>query len=277
MARNQLPEGVGKKIVEALKRQAEADISYTDDNNNISNSVPLTEIEDFPEIQSVPNLEPVNGADNNFIIEEIDEKNTTLPDGIYKTKENTEQNNTIATLEELDFVEQKQESAVQTAQPQYQQPISQSVQQPSFQQSLQQPSYQEPVKPQPVYQQPIQQNTYQQPAQPQKSMNDITVNLPSNVLMLKNLISTLPVGVTKQTGAQIIRQTLEAMGISMTSVLKQAQEIQEELNTSTRECMLKMQEYKTQIMQLEQSVQEYQRNMNQINDLVSLFLLTDKN
>ena len=40
--------------------------------------------------------------------------------------------------------------------------------------------------------------------------------------------------------------------------------------------MLKIQEYKTNILQLEQSVQEYQKNITQINDLVSLFLLTDR-
>jgi hypothetical protein len=100
--------------------------------------------------------------------------------------------------------------------------------------------------------------------------------LPQNVAILRNLIASLPVGVSKQTGAQIIRQTLEAMGLPMNSVLKEAQEIQEQLNTSTRECLLKIQEYKTNILQLEQSVQEYQKHMTQINDLVSLFLLTDK-
>ena len=82
--------------------------------------------------------------------------------------------------------------------------------------------------------------------------------------------------VTKQTGAQIIRKTLEAMDLPMNSVLKEAQEVQEELNISTRECMLRIQEYKTNILQLEQSVQEYQKNVTQINDLVSLFLLKDR-
>ena len=112
-----------------------------------------------------------------------------------------------------------------------------------------------------------------------KSVTGITpaaITIPPNVAVLKTLIGSLPVGVTKQTGAQIIRQTLEAMGLPMNSVLKEAQEVQEELNSSTRECMLKIQEYKTNILQLEQSVQEYQKNVTQINDLVSLFLLTDR-
>lgn len=100
--------------------------------------------------------------------------------------------------------------------------------------------------------------------------------MPNNINVLKRLISQLPTGVPRQTGAQIIRQTLEAMGIPMNNVLKEAQEVQEELNSSTRECMLRIQEYKTNILQLEQSVQEYQKNITQINDLVSLFLLTDR-
>ena len=108
------------------------------------------------------------------------------------------------------------------------------------------------------------------------TISTVLVKIPTNVAVLRNLIASLPVGVTKQTGAQIIRQTLEAMGLPMASVLKEAQEVQEELNTNTRECMLKIQEYKTNIMQLEQSVQEYQKHVNQINDLVSLFLLTDR-
>ena len=102
------------------------------------------------------------------------------------------------------------------------------------------------------------------------------LTIPANVATLKNLINNLPVGVTKQTGAQIIKQTLEAMGIPMNSVLKEAQVFQEELNSSTRECMVKIQEYKTQIMQLEASVQDYQQNITQVNDIVSLFLLADK-
>ena len=101
-------------------------------------------------------------------------------------------------------------------------------------------------------------------------------NMPANVATLRKLIMGLPAGVSKQTGAQIIKQTFDAMGIPMNSVLKEAQSFQEELNSSTRECMIKIQEYKTQILQLEQSVQEYQRNVSQVNDLVNLFLAADK-
>ena len=43
--------------------------------------------------------------------------------------------------------------------------------------------------------------------------------MPNNINVLKRLIAQLPTGVSKQTGAQIIRQTIEALGIPMKSVL----------------------------------------------------------
>ena len=75
---------------------------------------------------------------------------------------------------------------------------------------------------------------------------------------------------------QIIRQTIEALGISMNSVLQEAQDVQDELNKSIADCSLKIQEYKNQILQLEATAKDCQRQMTQLNDLISLFILTDK-
>jgi hypothetical protein len=108
------------------------------------------------------------------------------------------------------------------------------------------------------------------------SYNSYATEMPTNVAVLKKLISQLPAGVSKQIGAQIIRQTIEALGISMNSVLQEAQQVQEDLNNSVSECNMKIQEYKKQIMQLEANSRDYQRQMTQINDLISLFILTDK-
>ncbi len=325
MTRNQLPEGVGKKIVEALKRQAEADITpLSETKNAVSNSIPLNDIDSLPDI----NLDDNTGADDifndNTIIEETPE--SVLPLGAIKQKENKiipgfdddfedddssldsiipnkfeipsndtqaeEQTNTQSLMQTP-----VSEQAIQPQIPQQTQPAVQTP--PEFNQSSAQTS---PIMPQstPQINIPVQPTVPQSqtiiPPQPslfqpniQQSVNaeamqrtivnpevKTNVSIPANVAVLKNLIATLPVGVTKQTGAQIIRQTLEAMGIPMNGVLKEAQEVQEELNSSTRECMLRIQEYKTNILQLEQSVQEYQKNINQINDLVSLFLLTDR-
>ncbi len=227
MTRNQLPEGVGKKIVEALKRQAEADITPVEETNtSLGGSLPLTEIEDLPELQYEP-LNEVQETGEDLIIEE----EPMVSEGVFKVKEEV------------------------APKPFMEQPMVQPVQQPQ---------YNTVTLNQEKLQQAIIQSTNSKLA------------IPANVAILRNLINTLPVGVTKQTGAQIIKQTLEAMGIPMNSILKEAQVFQEELNSSTRECMIKIQEYKTQIMQLETSVQEYQQNITQVNDIVSMFLLADK-
>ena len=137
------------------------------------------------------------------------------------------------------------------------------------------------VQPQPasvVNEEPVQ---FSIPSSPQVTLQNVAFNayapeMPTNVAVLKKLISQLPAGVSKQIGAQIIRQTIEALGISMNSVLQEAQQVQENLNNSVTECSMKIQEYKNQIMQLEANARDYQRQMAQINDLISLFILTDK-
>ncbi len=236
MTRNQLPEGVGKKIVEALRREAEADITPVDvSDNSLNTNLPLTDIQDLPELNfDAAKEEPV--SNENLIVEE--DSSVAVPEDVYSGREEEVQPQDPSIMDRPLFT-----AVTET-------PVTTFVNNPPVQKR-------EEVK-----------STIVTPM--------AKINIPPNVMVLKNLIATLPVGVTKQTGAQIIRQTLEAMGLPMNSVLKEAQEVQEELNSSTRECMVKIQEYKTNILQLEQSVNEYQKNITQINDLVSLFLLTDR-
>ena len=99
--------------------------------------------------------------------------------------------------------------------------------------------------------------------------------VPNNVAVLKKLIAKLPSGVTRQTGAQIIKQTMEALGISMKSVLQEAQQLQEQLSSSTKECQATISEYKRQIVTLEEQAQSYKKQYNNLNELVSLFIQTD--
>ena len=96
--------------------------------------------------------------------------------------------------------------------------------------------------------------------------------IPSNIAVLKKLISQLPSGVSRHTGAQIIKQTMEALGISMKSVLQDAQQVQESLKVSARECQGTIQEYKKQILTLEKQSQNYQKQYSALNDLISLFI-----
>ncbi len=101
-------------------------------------------------------------------------------------------------------------------------------------------------------------------------------DMPANIAVLKKLISQLPSGVSRHTGAQIIKQTMEALGISMKSVLQDAQQVQENLKISARECQGTIQEYKKQILNLEKQSQTYQKQYSALNDLISLFIQTTK-
>ena len=103
-----------------------------------------------------------------------------------------------------------------------------------------------------------------------------TFEIPANITVLKRLISQLPSGVSRHTGAQIIKQTMEALGISMKSVLQDAQQVQESLKVSARECQGTIQEYKKQILVLEKQSQNYQKQYSALNDLISLFIQTTK-
>ena len=92
------------------------------------------------------------------------------------------------------------------------------------------------------------------------------MELPANVGVLKQLITKLPAGVSKQTGALIIKQTMEALGISMPSVLQEAQQVQENLTQAVKECQ-------TNVLELQ--AQKYQRQFAAINDIISLFIQTN--
>jgi len=100
--------------------------------------------------------------------------------------------------------------------------------------------------------------------------------MPANITVLKKLISQLPSGVSRHTGAQIIKQTMEALGISMKSVLQDAQQVQESLKVSAKECQGTIQEYKKQILSLEKQSQTYQKQYSALNDLISLFIQTTR-
>ncbi len=240
MAKNQLPEGVGKKIVEALKRQSEIEVNPVSDEE-------MLEVEEAPAAQTPNDLTLFEDV----ISDEV--QDNLYASGVEPQKEYVDD---VFTIQE----------------PQVQQTINTQF---SFNYD-ETPSYNsEPIimdkhmdynkMPEKVN---LQQNIRQEAP---KSME-----VPANVAVLRRLISQLPAGVTKQTGAQIIRQTIEALGISMNSVLQEAQQVQDGLNNSIQDCISKVNEYKNNIMHLERHAQDYQRQMSQINDLISLFILTDK-
>ncbi len=100
------------------------------------------------------------------------------------------------------------------------------------------------------------------------------IEYPANVAVLRQLISKLPAGVSKQTGALIIKQTMEALGISMSSVIQEAKQFQDMLSSNSKECQRNIVEYRKQIGILEAKTQQYQRQTALMNDIINLFIQT---
>lgn len=208
MNSNRMTEGVGKKIVEALKQQSDIEI------------IPVKETTNTPELTNISSLEPKN----NLIDEMI------LPNENEETTKNTNMNTTSTFKYSNQFNEV--ENAFNNTMMNFQTPESNIP--------------------------PIEE-----------------MELPTNVAVLRQLISKLPSNVSKQTGAMIIKQTMEALGISMTNVLQEAQQVQENLTQSVRECQTSVLEHKKQINILEVQAQKYQRQFAAVNDIISLFIQTN--
>jgi len=220
MADKKLSEGVGKKIVEALKKQSEIEV------NPIINEESQ---DDF--------IEENDFLDDLSITENAEEK--------------IEETNPLM-MEEPSFSSQDQFVNQPTSQ--FNSSLNVSPETSGF-------------------------TSYQQPASTiaDNFVNELdTFEIPSNIAALKKLISQLPSGVTRQTGAQIIRQTMEALGISMKSVLQEAQQVQDGLSNSAKECQSTIQEYKKHIITLEKQCQNYQRQYSALNELISLFIQTGR-
>lgn len=115
------------------------------------------------------------------------------------------------------------------------------------------------------------QNNLNQNLKPVFSQQTFDFELPNNVAILNRLIAKLPVGVSKQTGATIISQTMEALGISMQSVIQEAKEVQDSLTNNARECQRTIIDYRKQITELEAKAQQYQRQAVTMNDVINLF------
>lgn len=225
-------EGVGKKIVEALKKQSNNDFELGEETEiqtkNVSDDLSLDINNSISDIfNSKADISSVSNEDAKFEIQE-----------------------------EPAFIAEQKEFVFDAPEAKSEETVSQN-QNWNFDET----------------------QTYEPVFKEEKiniSSNAKQFDMPANVAVLKKLITQLPTGVTKQTGAQIIKQTMEALGISMNSVLHDAQKVQDEMNDSIKNCMMSIQEYKNNIKNLEKQGLDYQRQVNQLNDLISLFILSDK-
>jgi hypothetical protein len=138
----------------------------------------------------------------------------------------------------------------------------------------------------PSVEQVIMEQQQQQQAQPRKQpqlspdfYNEMKpapeAEFSSNVKTLIRLVNELPEGVTKQTGACIIRLTMEAMGIAMEEVLGEGQNAQSELLENVRVNIKKIEEYKTVIRKLETDIKYFQGRANELSEIIDLFILSN--
>ncbi len=228
MVSNRITEGVGKKIVEALKQQSDMDIQ-----NVVENPAPVEEEKQ----QETPVENEIEYNEEEPIYEDFEEpEENSIQSG--NTVETPAPN--ISAFETqapaMDFANKfSNQHIMNFTQPS---PIKQMMEKENFASELD------------------------------------GFDIPANVAVLRQLINQLPAGVSKQTGAQIIKQTMEALGISMKSVLQEAQQVQESLNSSARECQTSIMEYKKQISVLENQAQKFQRQYAALNDIISLFVQT---
>lgn len=231
-------EGVGKKIVEALKKQT---------SNEFEQNLDINETD--------------NISQDSFGIEEPEVSETLVKENLFNETE-AEINEIPPYDEQFEIKEQPVFESAFTQEPQnFSETDNQTVnKKPQGWNFNEKQEFEPAFKNQQVF----------------EESRAKQFDMPPNVSVLKKLITQLPTGVTKQTGAQIIKQTMEALGISMNSVLHDAQKVQDEMNESIKNCMLSIQEYKNNIKNLEKQGLDYQRQVNQLNDLISLFILSDK-
>ena len=272
-------EDMNKNIIEALqKAQEDEDLEFeTEDiSTEETEETELDSVKDLMvnDVSEVENIEAPEISEEDFSM-----LNDTTEEDIQTIEEPVSfEDDTLTTPQEEPVYEASVPSYESThyEEPKYEEPVYEA---PRYEE----PSYEAPKYEEPAYEAPRYESHVEEPRSYDPDMAPHAVvekladelyqfEIPSNVAVLKKLISQLPSGVTRQTGAQIIKQTMEALGISMKSVLQDAQAVQDKLNNSAKECQATIQEYKRQIATLEEQATSYRKQYNNLNELVSLFI-----
>ncbi len=243
MSGNKLPKNMGKKIADALKNQS---LEGDEQENQVQDSV--------DEMTGI-SLEEFLGEEDNGMDYEVEEAELEMPE--------------IPLTEEEEDIYDVSSFGLDT----------EDI-------KLDKISYSKPKPSTPL---PDKDITFKMPEQETETAPELKLSIdleedeeaeefemPNNINVLRRLISQLPAGVPKQTGAQIIRQTIEALGIPMKSVLQDAQKVRECLNSSIKDCAFTIQEYKSNIKNLEKQSVGYQKQLTKLNDIISLFIYNDK-
>lgn len=253
---NKLPEGVGKKIADALKQ--------SDNNQETNHEDVIVFGEASPEA-----FYGNNGDDNSLTEENVSEfsfeEEVEIPElevpefSFDETYESETKEEVIYQDESVEEVIAQEETTAEQAYEETPVVEEEPIQYEEYtQEEVSTVQYETPVKRVP----------------PTEAENDVILS--ENVLTLLKLIEDLPSGVTRQTGAQIIKQTMEALGISMTRVLAEAQQAHDKINQTVKNKLNTIQEYKQDIKALESQVQSFKKDAGELDDIISLFILTDE-
>ncbi|EKE02743.1 MAG: hypothetical protein ACD_20C00337G0014 [uncultured bacterium] len=289
---SKVPDGVGRKIIEALKKQSEApqmqeQSSFNEEYNN--------PVQDFNSIENSAGPDDIlwKSEDHTELYEENTSSGYELDDfSLNSDEEDTTAESLDSQLDNEYSYQYNEETSIQEPEEQYglytdNEFSLEDIEEPVFEEE---PILYEEPAPKPIYKAPSRppirkeepqrsrinrsyiEDDFELPGQKAQELNSGT-----NIEILMRLISRLPSGVTRQTGAQIIRQTMEAMGISTTKVLTEAQQLQDELAQSIRDDINTIEEYRNNIRSLEKEVQSYKKQSEELEDLIGLFVTSDKN
>ncbi|MFM7469845.1 MAG: hypothetical protein ACKO37_10130 [Vampirovibrionales bacterium] len=237
-------------------------------------SVESTEIEDVRESSSVPSYDTDSETSSMTFDAQLYASSTvTLPD--LESPFETASLTSSPSSEDAQTVSSQQENLSETQEPLF---ASVSSMSSSYSESTPSMNYAAPANPyndvtiasqgQSVY--PTRVYGAEVSPQPVASEPDIS----SNVQTLLRLIGDLPEGVSKQVGAQIIRSTMEAMGIAMDEVLSEAQNAQTGLLDRVRSNLRKIDEYNTFIRKLQDESKYFQSKAAELGEVIDLFVMS---
>lgn len=303
---SKLPDGVGRKIIEALKKQSEPPAEVLAQRQQTMNEKPVAEPEPAPQYNVEEEMSQVIEEDDDFYknsppasdFDDFDFETPsaeTIPSPLDDDSENLyeeydknftevsqntgfEDNFEFEPEFETEFQQEPQAPVYEEVQEKY----TEKRRAPARKQEVEYEKYIPKYNPEPPARKapppaPRAARSYEEEDynyEPQRNKQPEPEEASVNILM--RLISRLPAGVTRQTGAQIIRQTMEAMGISMTKVMAEAQQLQETLSQSIRDNINTIEEYRNNIRVLEKDVQTYRKQSEDLEDLIGLFIMSEK-
>ena len=279
---NKLPDGVGKKIVEALKKQSGAV-------NKIQAEEKVSSFDDLISAHISENESEIVSSKkrNQEWEEEYQDVNINVHDDYENESYSTSyEDNEITETEDFRYHEVMDETDLDSYDYYNNAEDDNESDDEIYEEEIEEDDEQEVFVParqrmqrgqKPLPQQKIQRKyNVEKPMISKSEPIGLQVETSSNIEVLMGLVSQLPSGVTRQTGAQIIRQTMEAIGFSMNKVLKEAQFAQDELAQAIRDNINTIEEYRNNIKILEKDVQKYRRKAEELEDLISLFILSEK-